>query len=80
MNLANFGMAKSLVMARRAANFDVDITEGLEAWLMEAQSKPLPMSMPLVSPGASPPAPGKSAAEAMKSCRKTANESRKKNR
>lgn len=76
---SNFGMAKSLVTAGADAGFDMQSTEGLEAWMQSIQGKPLPPSIPI--PGLGPPQPlSKKAAKAKKDKRKTARKSRKKNR
>jgi hypothetical protein len=44
-NPKNFGMAKSLVMAGKGAGFDVHSKEGIEAWMRQLQSGPLPPSI-----------------------------------
>jgi hypothetical protein len=44
---ANFGMAKSILMAGKEAGFDIHSKEGIEAWLREVQGKPLPASVRL---------------------------------
>jgi hypothetical protein len=86
----NFGMAKSLMMAGRDAGFDMSSKEGIEAWMREVQSKPLPDSVRIPSldelpfgrtpPGRpSRPADG-AAARARKNRRKAERKARKKNR
>ncbi|XXF78304.1 hypothetical protein P2318_00680 [Myxococcaceae bacterium GXIMD 01537] len=79
-NPSNFGMAKSLVMAGREAGFDVDSQEGLEAWMQEVQSKPLPASVRLPLSGAASPSADRAAARSKKTRRKTARKARKRNR
>lgn len=83
-NLADrrrFGPAKALVMAGRDAGFDVDTQEGLEAWLREASSRPLPPSprSPTVGPPTAPPRQQPAKGD-KKRHRKAARAARKRNR
>jgi hypothetical protein len=43
----NFGMAKSLFAAGAEAGFDMKSKEGIDAWMRQASSMPLPDSFPL---------------------------------
>ncbi len=73
----NFGTAKSVVQAGRAAGFDVETKEGIEAWMRDLQERPLSIGTPPL--GRAPSAAPK-AARAKKDKRKAARKARKKNR
>lgn len=77
---SKFGMAKSIFMGGRDAGFDMDSSEGIEAWMRAMQSRSRP-------PWSGPPAPGfgtratdKTAARAKKKARKAVRKARRKNR
>lgn len=78
-NKSNFGMAKSLFMGGAEAGFDMSSKQGIEAWMQQVSSKPLPDSFPL--PLGVPVRPvGKADAAKKKQQRKTAKKARRKNR
>ncbi|MBI5481904.1 MAG: hypothetical protein HY906_23820 [Deltaproteobacteria bacterium] len=75
----NFGMAKSFFMAGAAAGFDMSNQKGIEAWMQQVSSKPLPDSFPL--PFGVPARPATRAdASTMKKQRKAAKKARRRNR
>jgi len=75
----NFGMAKSLFMGGAEAGFDMSSKKGIEAWMQQVSSKPLPDSFPL--PFGIPVRPSARAdATAKKQKRKAAKNARKRNR
>jgi hypothetical protein len=79
----NFGLAKSLMMGGREAGFDMGSKEGIEAWMREVQSKPLPASFRLPSAFAAPRAASrasKAVSPKKKQQRKAARQARKRNR
>jgi hypothetical protein len=76
----NFGMAKSLLMAGREAGFDVQSKEGIEAWMRQVQSKPLPASVRIPSLGQLSHPAEPAAARATRNQRKAARKARKRNR
>lgn len=43
----NFGMTKSLFMAGADAGFDMQSTDGIEAWMQSLEGKPVPSSIPI---------------------------------
>lgn len=78
-NTGNFGMAKSLFMGGAQAGFDMSSQKGIDAWMREMSSKPLPASIqlpPLGAPGRADP----TAARAKKKQRKAARKARKRNK
>jgi hypothetical protein len=77
---SRFGMAKSMLMAGREAGFDMRTQEGLDAWMLSMQGKPLPASVRTRLPGFSPAAPAKAAKAKKKNKRKSARAARKKSR
>lgn len=78
-NKGNFGMAKSLFMGGAAAGFDMSTKKGIDAWMQQVSSKPLPDSFPL--PFGVPARPAARAdAGAKKKQRKAAKKARRKNR
>ena len=80
-NPGNFGMAKSLFMAGREAGFDMDTQEGIERWMGELQSKPLPDSIRLPSPDDAPSrAAHRTPSHERKTRRKAKRNPRRKNR
>lgn len=76
----NFGMAKSLVMAGRAAGHDMSNKEGVEAWMRATEGKPLPASVRLSPPPRPSRATSTAAARVKKDQRKAARKARKRNR
>jgi hypothetical protein len=78
-NTGNFGMAKSLIVAGQDAGFDMSTQQGIDAWMREMSSKPLPPSIQLPPFGGStrPADPG--ATRAKKKQRKAARKARKRN-
>lgn len=74
---SNFGMAKSLFMAGAEAGFDMTTEKGLNEWMQQVSSKPLPDSFPLL--GFLRPAPRPDPREKKKQ-RKQAKKARRKNR
>jgi hypothetical protein len=77
----NFGMAKSLLMGGHEAGFDMSSREGIEAWMREMQSRPLPEAMEPPFFGApSRPVSRAGARAKKKNQRKAARKARKKNR
>lgn len=75
-NKSNFGMAKSLFMGGAEAGFDMSSKQGIEAWMQQVSSKPLPDSFPL--PFGVPVRPvGKADAAKKKQQRKAAKKARK---
>lgn len=79
-NSANFGMAKSLVMAGAQAGFDVSTKQGLEAWMREVSSKPLPAPPRLPGIAAPKRTAERQAERAQKKQKKAARKARKRNR
>ena len=76
---SNFGMAKSLFMGGAAAGFDMSTQKGVDAWMQQVSSKPLPDSFPL--PFGVPARPATRAdPSAKKKQRKAAKKARKRNR
>lgn len=76
----NFGMAKSLMMAGEKAGFDMSSKEGLEAWMRQVQSSPLPPSFRMPSLGPAPRRVDPKATRAKRNKRKGERKARKKNR
>jgi len=74
---ANYGMAKSMVMAGADAGYDMGTQEGIESWMRLMEDEPLPSVMS--TPGRPKPI-SKKAAQAKKNKRKAARKARKKNR
>jgi len=75
----NFGMAKSLFAAGAEAGFDMKSKAGIDAWMRQASSMPLPDSFPL--PFGIPARPASRAdASTKKKQRKVAKKARRKNR
>ncbi len=75
----NFGMAKSLFAAGAEAGFDMKSKEGIDAWMRQASSMPLPDSFPL--PFGIPARPASHTdASAKKKQRKAAKKARRRNR
>ena len=78
-NKSNFGMAKSLFMGGAEAGFDMSSQKGIDAWMQQVSSRPLPDSFPL--PLGVPARPvGKADAAKKKQQRKAAKKARRKNR
>lgn len=77
---SKFGMAKSLFMAGHEAGFDMNSEAGIEAYMRVMQSRPLPASVRLPSPGAPTRPADKAAVRAKKNHRKAARRARKGNR
>jgi hypothetical protein len=73
-------MAKSLFMAGHEAGFDMNSEDGIEAYMRVMQSRPLPASVRLPSPGAPTRPADKAAVRAKKNQRKAARKARKGNR
>jgi hypothetical protein len=73
----NFGMAKSLVMAGHQAGFDMQSKKGIEAWMREVQTKPLPPSVRIPSLDRPPRPADPAAARATRNQRKAARKARK---
>jgi hypothetical protein len=76
---ASFGMAKSLFMAGRQAGYDMTSQQGIDAWMRESSSKPLPASVQAQGLGARS-RPAAEAARAKKKQRKAARKARQRNR
>lgn len=77
---SKFGMAKSLFMGGRAAGFDMESKEGIEAWMRTMQSQPLPASVRLPPHGAPARPQDKTVARAKKNARNAARKAPKKAR
>lgn len=67
---SKFGMTKSLMAEGREAGFDLESNEGIETWMRDLQSSPLPASVRLPSVGAAPKPARKGPAGAKKNKRK----------
>lgn len=76
----NFGMAKSLMMAGAQAGFDMSSKKGIEAWMQQVSSKPLPDSFPLPFGGPARSATRADPSAKKKQQRKAAKKARRKNR
>jgi hypothetical protein len=79
-NKGNFGMAKSLMMAGAEAGFDMSSKKGIEAWMQQVSSQPLPSSFPLPFVGSPTRPDARADASAKKKQRKAAKKARKRNR
>lgn len=78
-NKSNFGMAKSLFMGGAEAGFDMRSQKGIDAWMQQVSSRPLPDSFPL--PLGVPVRPTTRAdASAKKKQRKATKKARRRNR
>ncbi len=77
---SKFGMAKALLMSGRAAGFDMESKEGIEAWMRAMQAQPPPASVRLPSVVDGPRPIGATAARAKKTARSAAGKARKKRR
>jgi hypothetical protein len=78
-NTGNFGMAKSLFLSGAQAGFDMSSQKGIDAWMREMSSKPLPASIQLPTLGA-PSRADPGAVRAKKKQRKAARKARKRNK
>jgi hypothetical protein len=76
----NFGMAKSLFAAGAEAGFDMKSKEGIDAWMRQASSMPLPDSFPVPFGLPARPAQATDAKAKKKEQRKAAKKARRKNR
>lgn len=79
-NSGNFGMAKSLLMAGAEAGFDMRTKQGIDAWMREVSSKPLPASFRLPGFAAPDRTAERHAERAQKKQKKAARKARKRNR
>jgi len=76
---AKFGMAKSVFMQGSEAGFDMSSKQGVDAFIREANGKPLPIGFPLPQ-GVAARSLAPAEARAKRTKRKSARQARKKNR